>query len=255
MKRIAFLGTWLLATPAQATLAPAELSHATAAPPADTRLPAALPFTEVDGRRVRLGAAAGGLPTVLFFVDYTCGHICGPGLTLTAGALADAGLRPGRDVALVTIGIDPKDRPADARAMVRSRLGGLPEAARAIHALTGDAATIAAAERALGYRAVYDPATDQFAHDAAVYVFARDGRLVALLPEMAQQPAALRAAIIAPAHAVGVGLVGHIANLCYGFAAAHGRYGKAIVGGLQAGAAVMLLVLGFALVRLRRARA
>ena len=51
------------------------------------------------------------MPTVLLFADYSCRHICGPGITLTAGALHDAGLTPGRDYRMIVIGLD-QDGPA-----------------------------------------------------------------------------------------------------------------------------------------------
>ncbi len=64
------------------------------------------------------------MPTVLLFADYSCKHICGPGITLTAGALHDAGLVPGRDYRMVVIGLDG-DGPAVAR-QLRGRAPAQP---------------------------------------------------------------------------------------------------------------------------------
>jgi protein SCO1 len=243
------LSLLLLAAPAHAALSPERLAQAVARPPADARRPDALAFAE-NGARETLAQVAGSEPLVLIFADYTCRHICGPGLTLTAGALHDAGLVPGRDYALATIGIDPKDSAADARAMADTRLGALPAERRALHLLTADAATIAAATAKLGYGYAYDDAADAFAHDASVYVFAADGRLAALLPEMGLRPETVRAAVTGAG--APQGLVEQVAHLCYGLAAAHGRFGRPIVIGLQALAAATLLGLGAAFLLRRR---
>lgn len=232
----------LLATPAAAQLSPAQLAEATARPPADAQLPAMLAFADVAGARVTLGQVAAGRPLVLLFADYTCRHICGPGLALTAGALADSGLAPS-DYALAVVGLDPRDGIAAARAFAQKN------GAREARVLVGTPATVAAAEHALGYHAVYDAGADQWAHDASVYVFARDGRLTALLPELGLRPEPLRAAIAGAAQPPSLG--DRIAHLCYGLAAAHGRFARPIVLGLQALAALTLVALGTVLIRRR----
>ena len=78
----------LIAAPVSAALTPADLAGVGATPPAGARLPAGLPFVDQQDKPYRLGNATA--PTVLLFADYSCRHICGPGVTLTAGALHDA---------------------------------------------------------------------------------------------------------------------------------------------------------------------
>lgn len=252
--RAALLALLLLAAPAGAALTPAELEGAASAPPPGARLPAALRFADQDGRATTLGKAAAGRPVVLLFADYTCRQLCGVGLTLTAGALHDAGLIPGRDYRLIVLGFDPKDKAADARRMRDTHLAALPAERAAATLLTGDAANVRAAAKALGYRFVYDPAADQFAHDAALYVFAADGALNAVLAETAAPPPMLRAALTAPAPRLS--FAERAIALCHGFATAHGIYGAPAVLALRIGGALVVaaLVLGIALLA-RRGRA
>lgn len=232
------LATLLLATvmltgaPAGAALAPADLAQVGVTPPPGARLPAGLRFVDQSGRPVRL--AGGSVPTVLLFADFTCRHVCGPGLTLTAGALRDAGLRTPRDYRLIVIGLDG-DGPAAARAMIASHLAALDDARSHVSLLTGTPATIAAAENALGYHAVRDAAADQFAHDAASFVFAPGGALARVLPETAATPAMMREAVgqAARGEAAPASALGGIVALCYGLAAAHGIYGQTIVTALR----------------------
>lgn len=237
------------AVSARAQLAERDLAAAVARPPANAVLPARLTFTDQRGAVTTLGAVADGRPLVLIFADFTCRHVCAPGLAMTAGALADTGLVAGRDYRLAVIGIDPHDTPADARHLARS-IAGLPEIARTTTLLVGTPETVQAATRSLGYGYVFDAANDQFAHDAAVYVFAPVGRLAALLPELALQSVDLRAALTG-GEPVQQGLAERVAHLCYGFAAAHGRFGRPVVIALQV---LSLLLLGGAAILVWRRR-
>jgi protein SCO1/2 len=246
MRLIALLlAALVLVEPANAKLSPAQLATAGAHPPPDAVLPAKLAFTDQRDERVTLGQIADSKPLVLLFVDYTCRHICGPGLTLSARALADSGLTIARDYNFVLVGMDPRDGLDQARMMQRMRLAALPQMQRASWVLVGDKTNVAAATKALGYGYVYDPSTDQFAHDASLYVFAADGHVASVLPELALTPGMARAAIrnSGAAHPKPNVLV-QAARLCYGFAAAHGVYGKPIAVALQAMG--VLLIAGFA---------
>lgn len=256
VKRLLLLAVLACAGPAAARLAPAELASTGVTPPAGARLPEGLRFVDQDGHAAILGDAR--VPTLLLFADYSCKHLCGPGVTLTAGALHDAGLVPARDYAMVVVGLDG-DGPAAARRLRDTRLGGLGAEARAMRLLTGAPATIAAAERALGYHAVYDAEADQFAHDAALYLFAADGRLSAVLPETATTPLLMRRAIARARQGAryappAPGAVERLVAICYGLAAAHGIYGQAVVAGLRLAALATIAIMGLALWRLSRRR-
>ena len=238
-----------LASPASGALSQAQLDGAIARPPAGAHLPGGLAFTDLDGVPRRLAEVAGGRPLVLLFADFTCKHLCGPGLVLTAGALHDAGLRPGTDYRLAVIGLDPRDPPAAARAFA-ARLDGLPTERRAASLLHGTSTTVAAATGALGYGYLYDPAEDQFAHDASVYVFAADGHLAAALPELGLRPETLRAALAGAAPAPGI--AAQVAHLCFGLAGLTGRYDAGVVFGLRAVVVAGLGALAMLLLRRRR---
>ena len=239
-----------LATPAVAALSPDDLARAGAHPPAQATLPGALRFATDTGRVTTLAAVADGHPLVLIFADYTCSHICAPGLMMTAAALKGTGLAADADYRVAVIGLDPKDSAADARAMA-TKMTVDPAITRATTFLLGDARATPAAAKALGYGYVYDPDGDQFAHDASVYVFAPDGSLSAMLPELGLIPTTLRAALDG-ASVPAPSFAAQVAHLCYGFAAAHGRYGRPIVIAMQALSALLLVGLGAFLLKRRQ---
>jgi protein SCO1/2 len=238
----------LVAAPASAALTPDQLAGAVARPAAGAVLPANLRFVDVAGRQVTLGTVAAGHPLVLIFADYTCAHICAPGLRLTQNALAQTGLQAGTGYRVAVVGLDPKDGIAEARAM-GEKMAVDPRVTRATTLLLGNAGATPAAAKALGYGYVYDADNDQFAHDASVYVFGADGRLRALLPEMALTPPAIKAALVGTTTP---SFTERVAHLCYGLAAAHGPYGRAIVIGMQALSVLLLAALAVFLLRRRR---
>jgi protein SCO1/2 len=246
----------VLAAPAHAGLTEAELAGVAAAPPpVGTRLPD-LGLVDQDGRRLRWQMVARGRPVVLLFADYRCRHLCGPGLTLTAGALHDAGLAPGQDYRLATIALDPGEGPSDARAMRDTHLRALPAEAAAAVLFVADAPTIAAATRTLGYRFARDAASGQYAHDAVAYVFRADGGLSTTLPETGTAAPVMRAAIEAAARdASPPSPIASVATLCFGLGAVHGRYGAAIVATLRAGALALIATAVALLLLARRRRA
>ena len=238
----------VFAVPGRAALSPEQLAQAIARPAAGAVLPAALRFHDTLGRAVTLGGVAAGHPLVLIFADYTCAHICAPGLRLTQNALAQTGLTAGTAYRVAVVGLDPKDGATEARAM-GEKMAIDPRVTRATTLLLGDAGATPAAARALGYGYVYDAEADQFAHDASVYVFGPDGRLRALLPEMALTPFAVKAAL---AGNTAPGFAERVAHLCYGLAAAHGPYGRAIVIAMQVSSVLLLAALAVFLLRRRR---
>jgi len=245
-----------LAAHANGRLSPNQIASVGAHPDADARIPYDTHWVDRNGKPVLLGDLVKGKPTVLLFIDYTCRHICGPGLTLTAGALHDSGLKVGKDVSFVILGFNPGDGPAEARAMADKQLSALPDIQSAVHLLSADPDTIDKAERALGFKAVYDSTTNQYAHDASAYIFNAKGKLTKLLPETALVAPVLKKELYAAGGSdQKQGFLAHITTVCYGFAAAHGLYGKAIVIGLKTGGVLILLAsVVFFLLMLRRRR-
>lgn len=241
----------LTAAPAAAQLSPDQLGHVATRPPVGARLPAGVRLVDEQGRKTTLARVAGGRPLALVFADYDCPHVCGPGLVLTAAALAETGLQPGRGYRLAVVGLDPRD---DARTAERMRERIAPPAlARDTALLRGDAAAVRAATGALGYAYAYDAGGDQFAHDASVQIFGGDGHLRAVLPELGLRPETLRAALTGSAPGEPLSWGDHVARLCYGLAAAHGRYGRAVAIGLPLLTLALAIVAGLFVLRRRRA--
>ena len=244
-----------LAGSAQATVAPEALAqvgvHAT--PGARVGLDAR--FVDQDGRPTSLRAALGGHPAVLLFEDYRCTTLCGPALAIAGHALQASGLKPKRDVALVTVGLNPSETPADARAMRDARLQDEPRWRAGAHLLTGGQAEITAAAEALGYGYAYDPQSRQYTHPVAAFVLTPDGRLSRVLDQVSLTGLILRTAI-EDARGGGLGsVVDQLALICHGISVAAGRYNGAVALALKLGALGTLAAMAAGIGLLSRRRA
>lgn len=219
-----------------------DLATVAAAPPAGARLPADVMLADERGTAKPLSQWTEGRPGVWLLADFTCQSLCSPVLRMTADALADSGLAPGRDYRLFVLGLDPKDSASDAAAMKAAQIGS---AALSSHTtmLRASADGVAQVAAALGVRFRYDAAHDQFAHPAAVFVVDGRGRVARILAGLSLRPQDMRLALVE----AGQGRIGTFADsvrlLCYGFDPAHGVYGAAIGRALAIGGAATIAAL------------
>jgi protein SCO1/2 len=246
----------LAAAPGHAAIVQHDLDRVGVTPPANAALPLNLSLEGKDGASKPLGAWLGTTPDVLVLADYTCATLCGPVISIVSDALARSGLRPGKDFRLIVVGLDPKDTAADAAQMKLAQVSS--EIAEASYVLRGEAGAISELTRALGFSSVYDPDRDQFAHPAAAFVIAPNGRLVRALPGLAVDPRNIRLAIIDAGNGTIGTLTDHIRLLCYGYDPASGTYtvaiGRLLAATGGATIAALSLLIGLLLRRERAAR-
>ncbi|SFL17161.1 SCO family protein [Methylobacterium pseudosasicola] len=209
------------AGPARARLVQADLARVAAAPAPGARVPLDLAVTDArTDQATTLGRALGGRAALLLPVDYTCGNVCDPMLSMAADALAATGLAA-EDYAWVLVGIDPRDDSAAARRMLKETLG---QRAAGIRPLIASEAAVATLTAALGYTAIYDAGTDSFAHPAAAMLLTGDGRVARVLSPLALTGRDLRLALTEAGEGQVGGLADRLALLCYGYDAARGLY-------------------------------
>jgi len=249
--------------PALARLAQNDLARVGVTPAPEARVPLGLAFTDAERGPTTLGAALGERAALLLPVDYTCANVCDPMLAMTGAALAASGLRPGRDVSFVLVGLDPRDDVAAARRMLDdegsgvSREGGSeggvsegsPSAARA---LVGAAPAIADLTAALGYRFVVDRDTDSIAHPAAAILLTPEGRVARILSPLALNGRDLRLALIEAGEGRGSTLADRLTLLCYGYDAVRGVYTPLIERILSVAAVATILAIGLGVLLLHR---
>ena len=107
----------------------------------------------------------------------------------------------------------------------------------------------------MGFHYAYDPATDQYAHPAAVAVVTPDGHLARWLYGYPFEPSDIRLALTEAS----AGTIGTLADrlwlLCYCYDPATGTYSARVDQALEAGGGLTVLLLGgLVLMMLRRER-
>lgn len=162
------------------------------------RIPLDLPFTEVGTRRVRLGDYFGdGKPVVMVLAYVRCRMLCSLVLQATVDAVRAMPLELGRDYRLITVSIDPDEEAAAAaqrRAELLARIGRPDQLDRWTYLVGAERPIRALADR-LGFRYRWDPATEQFAHPAVIFVLAPDGTLARYFQGISPSPDAIAAAL------------------------------------------------------------
>jgi protein SCO1/2 len=227
----------------------------------DQQVPLDLAFRDEAGRAVRLGDFFGKRPVVLALVYYDCPMLCTQVLNGLVSALGVVSFDAGREFDVVAVSFDPREKPADAATKKTAYLTRYrrPGAEAGWHFLTGEAASIAALTKAVGFRYRYDAGLDQFAHASAVFVLTPGGRVSRYFFGIEYAPKDLRLGLIEASDSRIGTPVDQILLYCFHYDPKSGKYGAAIVNivRLAGGATVVTLALSIALMsrRARRLRA
>lgn len=211
----------------------------------DAAVPLDKVFRDETRRTLTLRAAGEGRPILLVPVVHRCPNICGLTLAGIGEAVQLQKFASGRDFTLIAFGLDPREGPAEAAQSIAGLRQNFPALQAGVHGLTGDAASIAAVLKPLGYRYDWDADLSQYAHIAAVAVLTPDGRLSRWLYGITPDPTDVRLALTE----AGEGKVGtwtdQLLLLCYHYDPQTGRYGPLIWTLLRIGGGATAL-LGFA---------
>jgi protein SCO1 len=252
---VSLIGMSAAAGAAGSALSPAQFAglhfeqHPGAALPLDARL-----FDE-NARPVTLGDYF-GRPVLLVLEYLHCANLCGLTLAALVQAVDDMPLAAGQDFGVVAISIDPRETPADAR---RAKAEYLARAKRpqpkAWHFLTGSERDVGRIAAQIGFRALYDQATDQYAHPAGVIVATPLGSIARYFPGIEYRSADLaRALTQAKAERIAAP-ASPLFLLCYGYDPATGKYSLMIGRLLQIAGGATAASIAFAVfLALRRER-
>ena len=224
----------------------------------DAQVPLDLSFRDESGAPVTLGQYfSAGKPVVLSLVYYRCPGLCTMTLNGMSRAFKPLQFSAGKEFEVVTVSIDPKETPqlASEKKAEYVRQYGRAGAAAGWHFLTGDAPAIKRLADAVGFRYVYDPATDQYAHSAGIMVLTPAGRVARYYYGLEYSARDLRWGLVEASE----GRIGSVADtlnlLCYAYDPMSGKYGVPVMRTLRAAAVLTMATLaGFVLLMLRRER-
>ena len=220
------------------------------------QVPLDLHFKDEQGRTVRLGDYFhSGRPVIISLVYYNCPMLCGEVLNGMSTAFKVLKFTPGKEYEVVTLSIDPREKPELAAAKKRSYIEHLdrPGAEAGWHFLTGEQPQIDALADAIGWHYQYDPKIDQFAHAAGIVLVTPLGRISQYYYGVEFSARDMRLGIIqASGNRIG-SLTDQVLLYCYHYDPRTGKYGAVIYNVVRlAGAATVLILGSFLVIMFRR---
>ena len=209
-------------------------------------VPKTLGFLDETGRPVTLGDYTDGkLPVVFTFTDADCPMLCSLMLNGFVNGLKSLDFTPGREFRIVTVSIDPNEKPERALATQRRYLGvyGKPEAKQGWSFLTGSEANVRAYADAIGMEYAYVPERKEYAHAAAIAVAAPDGKIVRYLYGVEYPSQSLRLALLEASEGKIGSAFDRLILYCFHYDSSLGRYAPMAANIMRLGGAVAVVLL------------
>jgi protein SCO1 len=213
----------------------------------NAQVPMDLMFRDEHGKPVMLGQFfAPGKPVVLSLVYYTCPMLCTEELNGLDRVLKQLPMSIGKDFQVVTVSIDPTDKPimAEAKQELYTGMYGRPGSASGWHFLTGQQTEIKTLADAIGYHYAYDPETEEFAHAALITVLTGQGKISRYFYGVNYVPRDVRFGLEDASDGKIGPKVDQMLLFCYHYDPNTGKYGVMISRAIQVGGALTLLALG-----------
>lgn len=221
------------------------------------QLPLDLPFQNEEGETVTLQRYFQDKPVILTLVYYECPMLCNLVLNGVLRTIRTINFDAGREYQIVTVSIDPHEKPSLAKIKKRQYTSGYgrSSATAGWHFLTGSEASIRDLAQAVGFRYTYDPTRNQFAHAAGFMVLTPQGKLARYFYGVEYSGRDLRLALVeASAGKIG-SPVDQFLLYCFHYDPETGKYGPMILNIVRAAGLATILTLGtFLFVMFRRER-
>jgi len=209
-------------------------------------VPLNLTFRDEHGKPVQLAQYFGQKPVILSLVYYNCPMLCTQVLNGLESSLKLIPLDIGKQFEVVTVSIDPTERPilAEAKQALYTGLYGRPNAAQGWHFLTGDEQQIRQLANAVGFRYAYDPGSKQFAHASAIMVLTPEGKISRYFYGIQFPSRDLRLGLVEASEGKIGAPVDQVLLFCYHYDPSTGKYGLLISRLIQAVGAITVLAIG-----------
>lgn len=221
------------------------------------QIPLDLEFRKEDGRLVRLDEYFHSKPVILSLVYYECPMLCTQVLNGMVETFRTMKFRAGEEFTVLSVSINPRETSELAMKKKHLYLKKYDRvgAERGWHFLTGDEPSIKKLADAVGFRYVYDEATNQFAHASGIMVLTPEGKVARYFYGIEYAADDLRFAVIEASNNQIGSVVDQLLLLCYHYDPMTGKYGFVITSSLRiAGVITILAIAGFIFVMIRRER-
>lgn len=219
------------------------------------QVPLDLVFKDEHDHDITLGSCVGGKPTVLVLAYYRCPNVCNAVISSVTDELKKLPRDVGDLFNVVVVSFDPKDKWAIAAGKKKAYLDeyGRAGAEKGWHFLTGEEPQIKELCEAVGFRYQYDKEKKQYNHDSGITILTSHGKIASYLrgvdyKDLAQHLEDAGAGKIEPKKEPG----SIMKFLCYEQNPETGEYSLSVMKGLRIVFGLMVIGLGFWLVRVWR---
>ena len=251
-----FLLGLAVAVPAQdnASVTPPQLRGVGIDQRLNNQVPLNLKFRDETGQTVILGSYFGKRPVILSLVYYTCPMLCTMAENGLLNALRDVNFNIGEQYEVVTVSIDPTEKPemAMGKKAVYVGLYGRPAAKQGWHFLVGDEPDIRALAQAVGFHYNYIPETKQFAHATGIIVLTPQGKVSRYFYGIQYPPRDIRLALVEASNEKIGSPVDAVMLYCCQYDPHTGKYGMVVSHVLKIAGAITLLCMGTLIIALSR---
>ena len=198
-------------------------------------IPLDLTFRDERGNLVPLRQYFGNKPVILSLVYFNCPMLCTQVLNGLDRSLELISMSVGKDFNVLTVSIDPTDRPvlAESKQAVYLGMYGRPGAEEGWHFLTGDQPQIKQLAAAVGFRYAYDPDSKQFAHASAIMMLTPTGKISRYFYGISYPERDLRLGLVDASQGKIGSPVDQVLLFCYHYDPHTGKYGLLISRVLQ----------------------
>lgn len=215
-----------------------------------TQLPMDAQFVDSSGSTVRLGDFFDGQRPVVITFNYSdCPMLCSVQLNHFVDGLKRIDKTAGKEFTVLTLSIDPKERPERSAETKLRYLGdyGRPEAARGWHFLTSPTQTRVVAD-AVGFGYSYNEERKEWLHAAALILATPDGKIARYLYGLSFIPETLDLSLIEASEGTIGSTLDRLILFCFHYDATEGRYAPVAMNIMRVGATLTALILGLVLV-------
>jgi protein SCO1/2 len=216
----------------------------------NNQVPLDLVFRDETGRQVALREYFGQRPVILVLAYYRCPRLCSEVLNKLTESLRQIDYDAGNQFSVLAVSFDPREQSELAAAKKQSYVAsyGRRGSAAGWHFLTGEEEPISRLADAVGFRFVYDPKQDQFAHASGIMVLTPEGKVARYFYGLNYPARDLRFGLEdASANRIGSPVTEQLRLLCYAYDPVTGQYRVLTIRLVQLGGLITVLVLGITL--------
>jgi protein SCO1/2 len=216
----------------------------------NNQVPLNLAFRDENCQRVTLQNYFAGKPVILVLAYYRCPRLCSLVLNKLTESLRSIDYNAGPEFTVLAVSFDPREQPELAAAKKQSYVAsyGRPGTDAGWHFLTGEEEPISRLADSVGFRFVYDPKQDQFAHASGIMILTPEGRVSRYFYGLDYPPRDLRFGLEdASGGRIGSPVTQPLRLLCYAYDPATGQYRLLTMRLVQGGGILTVLALGITL--------